>query len=145
MILPKPTQEREISLLMHYLDDVFPLQFPFYHTYTRGKREWLLAVLTSTRAVYYSTLGLSLLHKEQSSGSVQPGLVATWQEERARYYILALKEARHPLRELSPVSNVETVKGSIHTLASILHLISYEVVLLFLGDSQPCLHRDPDC
>lgn len=137
MPLPKRTQQREVSLLMHYLDDIFPFQFSLYHHDYVGRREWLLPLLTSTRAVYYATLCLSLLHKERSSsspggdgdgdanGEKQPS--PFWREERIRYYILALRETQLLLQSLTPTFSLETVKGSVHSLASTLHLISYEV------------------
>lgn len=127
MSLPKKTQEREISLLMHYVDDVFPHQFPFYHSQFVGKREWLLPLLSSTKSVYYATLCLSLLHKENCFNRDQPGSGSFCQEERLRYYILALRETQQLLPQLSPECGLETVRYCVPSLASALHLISYEV------------------
>ncbi|QRD91526.1 hypothetical protein F9C07_2144697 [Aspergillus flavus] len=38
MRVPRKKQERKISLLMHYVDDVFPHQFPIYHSHFGGRR-----------------------------------------------------------------------------------------------------------
>lgn len=127
MSVAKKTQAREISLLMHYVDDVFPHQFPFYHSQYVGKREWLLPLLSSIRSVYYATLCLSLLHKEKCFNLDQPESVSFCQEERLRYYILALRETQQLLLKLSPVYNLDTIRYCIPSLASALHLISYEV------------------
>jgi hypothetical protein len=115
---------------MHYLDDVFPLQFPFHETTSVGKREWLLMILTSTRPVYYATLSLSLLHKEACLDDHETELASIWQEEKMRYFILALRESQQMLHELSSVYSQDKVKGHIHALASAIQLISFEVIIV---------------
>jgi hypothetical protein len=127
-------QEREISLLMHYLDDVFPLQFPFHETAHLGKREWLLAILSSTKAVYYATLSLSLLHKEAclENGEMERGLI--WRDEKTRYYILALRESQQLLQGLRSNNGKDSLKGHINALANTVQLISFEVI----PKSSPC-------
>ncbi|RYP10995.1 hypothetical protein DL764_000292 [Monosporascus ibericus] len=129
---PKRTQEKETSLLMHYLDVVFPLQFPLHERSYDGKREWLLAILTSSRSVYYATLSLSLLHKESRLDDFE----SIWQSERTRYYILALQESQQLLDQLDTAGGVAKLKGSIHALASTVQLISIESSSLSLGDWQ---------
>ncbi|RYO75585.1 hypothetical protein DL766_001830 [Monosporascus sp. MC13-8B] len=129
---PKRTQEKETSLLMHYLDVVFPLQFPLHERSYEGKREWLLAILTSSRSVYYATLSLSLLHKESRLDDFE----GIWQSERTRYYILALQESQQLLDQLDTAAGVAKLKGNIHALASTVQLISIESSSLSLGDWQ---------
>ncbi|KAI9149649.1 Trichothecene biosynthesis transcription regulator TRI10 [Paramyrothecium foliicola] len=120
---PKRTQEKETSLLMHYLDVVFPLQFPLHDRSYEGKREWLLAILTSSRSVYYATLSLSLLHKESRLDDFE----SVWQSERTRYYILAVQEFQQLLDQLDTAAGIAKLKGNIHALASTVQLISIEV------------------
>ncbi|KAE8388940.1 fungal-specific transcription factor domain-containing protein [Aspergillus alliaceus] len=129
-------QEREISLLMHYLDDVFPLQFPFPETAHLGKREWLLTILSSTKAVYYATLSLSLLHKEAclDTSEIEEGLI--WREEKTRYYILALRESQQLLQGLRSNTGKDSLKGHINALANTVQLISFESSCLSKGDWQ---------
>ncbi|KEY64038.1 Tri10 [Stachybotrys chartarum IBT 7711] len=129
---PKRTQEKETSLLMHYLDVVFPLQFPVHDRSYEGKREWLLAILTSSRSVYYATLSLSLLHKESRLDDFE----SVWQSERTRYYILALQESQQLLDQIDTADGVAKLKGNIHALASTVQLISIESSSLSLGDWQ---------
>nr|CBY93782.1 TRI10 protein [Trichoderma brevicompactum] len=136
MILPKRTQEKEISLLMHYLDGVFPLQFPFHERRYVGKREWLLTILASTRPVYYATLSLSLLHKEACLHEFEAELAEIWQKEKMRYYILALQESQQQLDALDTAYGIAKMKGNIHALASTLQLISFESSSLSKGDWQ---------
>ena len=49
---------------MHYLDYVFPLQFPFYeHSATNGGRGWLLSLLMQLEPLYHAALSISSYHK----------------------------------------------------------------------------------
>ena len=109
--------------MMHYLDVVFPLQFPLHEKSYEGRREWLLAILTSSRSVYYATLSLSLLHKESRLDDFE----SIWQSERTRYYILALQESPQLLAQQDSASGIAKLKGNIHALASTVQLISIEV------------------
>ena len=109
--------------MMYYLDVVFPTQFPMHEKHYEGRREWLLAILTSSRSVYYATLSLSLLHKE----SRLDGFESIWQSERRLYYILAIQESQQLLGQLDSASGIAKLKGSIHALASVVQLISIEV------------------
>jgi hypothetical protein len=55
--------EEETDLLMHYLDFVFPLQFPFYkHSAIKGGRGWLLSLLMQLEPLYHAALSLSAYH-----------------------------------------------------------------------------------
>ena len=64
--LPSTTQSilsisaDESTLLMHFLDNVFPLQYSMYKpVMLEGGRGWLLTVLLRTRALYHAALALS--------------------------------------------------------------------------------------
>jgi hypothetical protein len=61
---PSPVlREEEASLLMHYLDSVFPLQFPFYkHSAVKGGRGWLLSLLMQLEPLYHAALSVSSYH-----------------------------------------------------------------------------------
>ncbi|KAI9147353.1 Trichothecene biosynthesis transcription regulator TRI10 [Paramyrothecium foliicola] len=127
---PKRIQEKETSLLMHYLDIVFPLQFPLHDESYIGKREWLLAILTSSRSVYYATLSLSLLHKESRSDDLNNA----WLNERLRYYNLAIQEHQQLLGQLDTTTGVAKLKSNIYALASSIQLISIESSSLSLNN-----------
>lgn len=56
--------EQEAGLLMHYLDYVFPLQFPFYkHSAIKGGRGWLLSLLMQVEPLYHAALSASSYHQ----------------------------------------------------------------------------------
>nr|ACZ63299.1 regulatory protein [Fusarium camptoceras] len=125
MDFPKPRQERETSLLMYYLDVVFPLQYPPHERTCVGKREWLLTILTSARPTYYATLCLALLHKESSASSSTSEQAAVWKREKTYYYILALQESQKLLGGLDTTSGMTRLKGTVIALACMLQLSSY--------------------
>lgn len=53
----------EAMLLMHFLDNVFPLQYPMYHpTVLSGGRGWFLSLLLRTKPLYHAALALSSYH-----------------------------------------------------------------------------------
>ena len=54
----------ESVLLMHFLDSVFPLQYPMYKPgILEGGRGWLLAVVLRTKPLYHAALALSAYHR----------------------------------------------------------------------------------
>ena len=127
MDFPKPRQERETSLLMYYLDVVFPLQYLSHERTCVGKREWLLTILTSARPTYYATLCLALLHKGSSATSSTSEQAAVWKREKTYYYILALQESQKLLDGLSKTSGMIRLKGTVIALACMLQLVNFEV------------------
>ncbi len=67
--------EKEDNLLMHYLDEVFHIQFPFYNIPNRRSRSWLFSTIRRTRSVYHATLALSqYLLRSTADTSVSPML-----------------------------------------------------------------------
>ncbi|RAL67921.1 hypothetical protein DID88_008646 [Monilinia fructigena] len=54
----------EAALLMHFLDNVFPLQYPMYKPdVAEGGRGWLLSLLLKTKPLYHASIGLSAYHR----------------------------------------------------------------------------------
>jgi hypothetical protein len=54
----------ESVLLMHFLDNVFPLQYPMYKPgILEGGRGWLLALLLRMKPLYHAALALSAYHR----------------------------------------------------------------------------------
>ena len=49
---------------MHFLDNVFPLQYPMYKPGTlEGVRGWLLALVLRTKPLYHAALAVSAYHR----------------------------------------------------------------------------------
>jgi len=54
--------ETEDMLFMHYLDQVFYIQYPFFDAHEKQKRGWLLSILKGVKSAYHASLALSEHH-----------------------------------------------------------------------------------
>lgn len=63
----EPLQYDEASLLMHYLDHVFPYQYPCYDK-AKWSRGWLLWLLSRNGPLYRASLGLAAFHQRSLTG-----------------------------------------------------------------------------
>ena len=58
-------------LLMHFLDSVFPLQYPMYKPgISEGGRSWLLSLLLRTKPFYHTALASSAYHRSVTFAKV---------------------------------------------------------------------------
>ncbi|OKL59609.1 hypothetical protein UA08_05212 [Talaromyces atroroseus] len=61
-----PISAQESASLMHYLDNVFPLQYPMYRaSVLEGGRGWLLAPMFRIKPLYHATLAISSYHRRK--------------------------------------------------------------------------------
>lgn len=82
---------QESWLLMHYLDQVFPWQFPYHDSRSRlGNRGWLFSLLIKRGPLYHAALSLASL--------LQSAMVGTEEEFQRRQR--ALDHHSRALREL---------------------------------------------
>ena len=75
----------ESVLLMHYLDIVFPLQYPMYRPELVDERGWLLSLLLRTKSFYHGALALSVHHRHtriSTNSSQSRRLTAIVQQEQ---------------------------------------------------------------
>ncbi|KAF5683781.1 C6 zink-finger PRO1A [Fusarium circinatum] len=63
----EPLHFDEASLLMHYLDHVFPYQYPFFDK-SRLSRGWLLWLFSKNGPLYRASMGLAALHQRSLLG-----------------------------------------------------------------------------
>jgi C6 transcription factor Pro1 len=131
--------ELETILLMHYLDVIFPLQFPFYQPSTAdGGRGWLLALLLQSRPLYDAALSLADWHWNATMrhDPVQRSLNRGETVEQGRengfgydkqLYVRAIAGLRSRIDILSQKGPDEGLKDSIEVLACIVQLIFLEV------------------
>lgn len=128
---------REAELLMHYIDNVFPLQFRFYtgkfstHSSPRliaeadlrnSSRNWLFWLLISTGPLYHAALSLSALHQYKLEKGV--GNVAT---ELPSYHARALTDLHTFVGYIQEVGNLDSITEQIQILACGVSLISFEL------------------
>jgi len=129
--------EDESLLLMHYLEFVYPLQFPFYKPRAEhGGRGWTLAVLRRCRPLYNAALSLGAFHQQlvlpppESKPKFPPfpnlPPVAPWCRQ-GLYYSLALAGLREHIGILMKRGRGEVLRDSIDVLACITQLILLDV------------------
>lgn len=119
--------QQEGSLLMFYLDHVFPHQFPFYQpSLADGGRCWLLPLLTSSKPSYYATLSVSALHwrSKPECHNIERQALAQQQEY---HYTKALQELRLYIDALHAVGEQRDIARCSNVLACVMQLITYEV------------------
>jgi hypothetical protein len=120
-------EENEESLLMHYLDFVFPLQFCFYQVSpSDGGRGWLLSILLRTKPLYYAAITLSEYHRQSVTCQRDPRIKCTLDELLSRH-ILAIKELRLFVEGLGTDGGPKKLPELVQLLASMAFLISLEV------------------
>lgn len=120
----------EDTLFMYYLDQVFYVQYPFYHSQDRQGRGWLFSILRRVKSAYHAALALSerhLLSTASQNNDITTSLVHL--RTQNGHYDLAIKETQIMVNE-SYTSN-----GHAHLLAiltSLLQLLFCEVCMIYL-------------
>lgn len=69
----------ESVLLMHFVDHIFPLEYPMYKPgILQGGRGWLLALCLRTKPLYHAALAISAYHRRMTMPpeTSQPSRVA---------------------------------------------------------------------
>lgn len=130
-------EEVDTELLMHYLDHVFPLQFPFYRpSVEAGGRGWLLSILTTTKPLYYAAISLAAYHRQsmlcREGASKDHGLNL---ESLERQYARALSELRQYLAKIGVKKEARTQVENVDVLSCLVMLISLEVSIYSLKPS----------
>jgi hypothetical protein len=126
--------DSQANLLMHYLDVVFPNQFPFYNPpWADGGRGWLLLVILRTKPLYHAALSMAAYHQQAqslkwvTSEAFKNCAVRTLQT----HHSLAIQELRYHLNSFRQEELAQSFEGNIEVLACIVFLISLEVSFLY--------------
>ena len=123
----------QANLLMHYLDVVFPNQFPFYNPPSSdGGRGWLLLIILRTKPLYHAALSMAAYHqqKQWSQGCLLSGVENNTVDMLQMHHSLAIKELRHHLESFREEKRARCLEGNVEVLACIVFLISLEVSFL---------------
>jgi len=129
-------------LLMHYLDNVFPLQYPAYRPrVAEGGRGWLLSFLLRIKEFYHASLALSAYHRQELMSTSMSGehqIVALSQlEKHMELCLVLLRQSAHNSCKNNPVG----------IMASVVQLVFFEVIpapqplAQLTDDSQTAFHR----
>lgn len=120
--------EIEDTLFMHYLDQVFYVQYPFYDAIDKQNRGWLLSFLKGVKSAYHATLALSELHllstHFQNSDTIPSYTKLRCQDS---YYDQACREMERCVDSSGWWDESTRLVRSIECLACILQLLFFEV------------------
>jgi C6 transcription factor Pro1 len=121
---------------MHFLDNVFTLQYPMYKPGSlEGGRGWLLALLLRTKALYHAALTVSAYHRRVTilSKIRHPCRVKDLVEQE-RHLEICLAEFQQTMKSVNQtVQGVEGLcpKHGLGIVALIIQLIFFEVGFRF--------------
>ena len=122
--LPWPADtELESHLLMHFLDVIWPLQFPFFNPHDRG---WVLALYMRNKPLYNAALTLAAYNKNLTLSSSGSSSILS-QNEQERFYAMALRGLRDHIGILSQKGRREGLKDGIDAISCVNQLIMFEV------------------
>ncbi|TVY29822.1 Pestheic acid cluster transcriptional regulator [Lachnellula hyalina] len=118
----------ESVLLMHFLDNVFCLQYPFYKPGVQeGGRGWLLSLLLKTKPLYHASLALSAYHR--SAISLAENRCPYGVSEQQEHLAICLKELQLAMKNIGKLLTDITMcpRTGLGTMASSVQLIFFEV------------------
>ncbi|KAK3362466.1 fungal-specific transcription factor domain-containing protein [Lasiosphaeria hispida] len=130
--------EREMNMIVLYLDYVFPFLFPFYRPMLLDSgRGWLLVLFARNKALLHTALSLATYFFNvvinTATGSHDTCRIHNWAELQ-KQQDLALKELQSEMSNI----NIRGVKGYLaetnHVMASIIQLLTFEVAIANTGN-----------
>jgi C6 transcription factor Pro1 len=129
----------ETELLMHFLDVVFPLQYPMYRSgITEGGRGWLLSLLFHTKPLYHAALALSSYHR----GSVllaenYVGCHALAATEKESHLAICLADFRQSIKKVGRWVEESCPENVIGIMACVVQLVFFEVGVPKVSSAYP--------
>ncbi|CAM1510636.1 Fc.00g009710.m01.CDS01 [Cosmosporella sp. VM-42] len=128
---------REAQLLVHYLDYIFPIQYPYYEDNPDlGGRGWLFWLLMKNGPLHQAILTLSALH-QYTKFSYNTGNTEVTERELIGYHTNALQGLRQALHQYESNRFADNRDQLIEFLACGSALISFEVFLGGTANWQP--------
>ncbi|KAE8449585.1 hypothetical protein EG329_007915 [Mollisiaceae sp. DMI_Dod_QoI] len=138
--LPSAFSSEEAVLLMHFIDNVFPLQYPVYKpSVAEGGRGWVISLLLRTKPLYHACLALATYHRgavllELHRGPCTTAVVV----EQEKHLAICLKEFRESIESVSHlVGGFDCPNNSLGLMACVVQLIYFE---LFAGHDTWKIH-----
>ncbi len=123
----------EDTLFMYYLDQVFYVQYPFYHSQNRQGRGWLFSILRRVKSAYHAALALSerhLLSTPSRNNDITTSLVQL--RTQNGHYNLAIQETQIMVNESYTSNGRARLIYSLEILTSLLQLLFCEVRMIYL-------------
>jgi len=125
--------DTEDTLFMYYLDQVFYVQYPFYHSQNRQGRGWLFSILRRVKSAYHAALALSerhLLSTPSRNNDITTSLVQL--RTQNGHYDLAIQETQNMVNGSYTSNGRARLNYSIEVLTSLLQLLFCEVRIIYL-------------
>ncbi|KAG5939429.1 hypothetical protein E4U53_007806 [Claviceps sorghi] len=128
-----PVNPRESMLLMHFLDQVIPAQYPLYRPQPLdGGRGWLLSLLLHSKSLFHGALALSSYHRLISIlAGARPACRALAAARHQQHLESCLREVRWTMQEMTR-DNASAPDFAAGTLMSVVQLVLSEA---FTGDA----------
>jgi C6 transcription factor Pro1 len=118
---------KELGLLMHYLDNVFSLQFGFYRPSSSNIGvTWYTNTLLRSKPLYHSTLTISAVHQALLKGGSLRGPLK-FSEDADQIYALTLKELQRQIDSLPNFTGGELLKARFEVLGIMNQVLAVEV------------------
>ncbi|UNI16511.1 hypothetical protein JDV02_002939 [Purpureocillium takamizusanense] len=123
------TSFREAQLLIHYLDYIFPMQYPYYRDDPAlGGRGWLFWLLMKRGPLHQAVLTLAALHHHvEFAYAPEDGDLGDRDSELLGYHTNALQRLRQAISECDAERFAENREQLIEFLACGSALISFEL------------------
>ena len=124
--------ERELSLIMTYLDHVFPVLFPFYRpSILEGSRAWMLVLIMKNRGIYHTIISLASFFFSvvpMLPGSENKMCASMTSEELQKQADLAIKTVLRDSLELSKQEE-QPLRESADLMGNVVQLLSFEIII----------------
>lgn len=110
---------------MHFLDNIFPLQYPVYKPgVLEGGRGWLLPLISSTHPLYHAALAFGAYYRAVTLPSTSQSSRVAASVEQGKHFEVCIKEI-----------NLFTQRGcqynKLGIITTIIQLVFYEVCFNF--------------
>lgn len=126
-VLPAANED-EFTMIMHYLDKIFPLRFYFYRpSIPERGRDWLLNLLLRAKASYFTAVAFSVLHQLIFHYNGDIAMEQRLLLKLDKYHSMAIAQLQRQLDYLPTVSGPEHLKTGVEILACSMELMSIEV------------------
>ncbi|KAG0646244.1 Pestheic acid cluster transcriptional regulator 3 [Hyphodiscus hymeniophilus] len=130
-------KSEEAVLLMHFIDIIFPLQYPMYRpSIIEGGRGWLLSLLLRTKPLYHASLALSAYHRGTALLASHHGACSAFSTvSQEQLLSLCLSEFRQAIRDAGAWIGEAAAcpSNSLGLMACAIQLIFFE---LFAGNRE---------
>ena len=113
---------------MHFVDTVFPLQYPMYKpSVVHGGRGWLLSLLLRTKPLYHASLALSAYHRGTIFLATNSPCSAFSAVDKETHLAICLSEFQQAIKGVSRWVNAMCPTNSLGLMACVIQLVFFEV------------------